>query len=124
MAKHGRPSNPARGSSRPIGPAVNPAGPPVGQADPAPAIPQRRTTYFEAVALYERGLDALQRHEYDRASNLFSSVLEQYPEEKELQERVRLYLNVCERQAIARKAAPETIDERLYAATLAINGGN
>jgi tetratricopeptide (TPR) repeat protein len=76
------------------------------------------------VAIYERGLEALQRHEYERASNLFSSVLQHYPEEKELHERVRLYLNICERQAAARGTAPQTIDERLYAATLAINGGN
>ena len=54
---------------------------------------------------------------------LFESVLRQYPEEKELHERVRLYLNICERQATPKEAAPQTQEERLYAATLAINGG-
>jgi outer membrane protein assembly factor BamD (BamD/ComL family) len=85
--------------------------------------PPRRSTYVEAVALYERGLQALQRHAYAEATDLLESVLRQYPEEKELHERVRLYLNICQRQAIQREAAPQTIDERLYAATLAINGG-
>jgi len=75
------------------------------------------------VAVYERGLEALQRHAYPEASRLLESVLRQYPEERELHERVRLYLNICERQATQRQAAPQTIDERLYAATLAINGG-
>lgn len=88
---------------------------------PAPA-PQRRSASIEAVALYERGLAALQRHEYAAAANLLGSVLRQYPEEKELHERVRLYLNICQRQATQRETAPRTIDERLYAATLAING--
>jgi len=74
------------------------------------------------VALYERALDALQRHEYASAANLLESVLRQHPEEKELHERVRLYLNICQRQATRRETAPQTIDERLYAATLAING--
>jgi outer membrane protein assembly factor BamD (BamD/ComL family) len=87
------------------------------------AAPQRRSTYFEAVALYERGLEALQRHDYQGAANLFESVLRQYPEEKELHERVRLYLNICQRQATPKEATPQTLDERLYAATLAINGG-
>ena len=91
-------------------------------APPTPA-PQRRSTYFEAVAIYERGLEALQRHAYEQAANLLESVLRQYPEEKELHERVRLYLNICQRQAAQRETAPQTIDERLYAATLAINGG-
>jgi tetratricopeptide (TPR) repeat protein len=90
---------------------------------PGPAGPARRTTYVEAVALYERGLEALQRHAYPQATHLLESVLRQYPEERELHERVRLYLNICKRQATQREAAPQTIDERLYAATLSINGG-
>jgi outer membrane protein assembly factor BamD (BamD/ComL family) len=85
--------------------------------------PQRRSTYFEAVALYEQGLQALQRHAYAQATTILESVLRQYPEEKELHERVRLYLNICERQATQKETAPQTIDERLYAATLAINTG-
>jgi tetratricopeptide (TPR) repeat protein len=74
--------------------------------------------------VYERGLEALQRHDYQGAASLFESVLRQYPEEKELHERVRLYLNICQRQAAPRESSPQTVDERLYAATLAINGGH
>jgi tetratricopeptide (TPR) repeat protein len=85
--------------------------------------PQRRTTYFEAVALYERGLEALQRRQYSEAAALLDSVLRQYPEEKELQERVRLYLNICQKQSTPKESSPQSLDERLYAATLAINGG-
>jgi len=96
---------------------------PARPANPAPAAPQRRSTYFEAVALYERGVEMLQRHEYQRAAETFESVLRQYPEEKELHERVRLYLNICRRQAAPRESTPQTIEERLYAATLSINGG-
>ena len=79
--------------------------------------------YFAAVALYERGLEALQRHDYEGAVGLLESVLQQYPEEKELHERVRLYLSICARQAAPPEPAPQTVDELLYAATLAINGG-
>jgi len=84
---------------------------------------QRRSTYVEAVALYERGLDALQRHDYHAAADLFDTVLRQYPEEKELAERVRLYVNVCQRQASRVEPVPRTLEERLFAATLAVNGG-
>jgi tetratricopeptide (TPR) repeat protein len=90
----------------------------------ATAASTQRPTYFEAVALYERGVEALQHHDYSGAASLLESVLQRYPEEKELHERVRLYLNICRRQATQREAAPQTIDERLYAATLAINGGS
>jgi len=99
---------------------------PTQPAPPAahvPQPPQRRTTYIEAVALYEKGLETLQRHEFAEAAALFESVLRQYPEEKELHERVRLYLNICERQATPKEDSPQSLEERLYAATLAINGG-
>jgi tetratricopeptide (TPR) repeat protein len=68
-------------------------------------------------------LDAIQRHDYRGAIAILDSVLRQYPEEKELHERVRLYLNICQRQAKQRDADPQTLEERLYASTLAINGG-
>lgn len=73
--------------------------------------------------MYERALEALQRHEYEAAGNMLESVLRIYPEEKELHERVKLYLNICRRQAAPREPTPQTIDERLYASTLAINSG-
>jgi tetratricopeptide (TPR) repeat protein len=90
---------------------------------PATDTPPRRATSVEAVALYERGLEALQRHDYRAAVELLESVLRLYPDEKELHERVRLYLNICQRQATPRESTPQTIEERLYASTLAINGG-
>jgi len=93
------------------------------QPPPHPSAPTRRPTYDEAVTLYERGLEALQRHAYGEAANQFESVLRQYPEEKELHERVRLYLNICQRQLAREEPKPQTVEERLFAATLAINGG-
>jgi tetratricopeptide (TPR) repeat protein len=87
------------------------------------AEPQQRATYIEAVALYERGLERLQHHDYEGAAGLFRSVLQRFPDEKELHERVHLYLNVCERQSGPREPSPQTVEERLYAATLAFNGG-
>ena len=39
-----------------------------------------------------------------QAADLLESVLRQYPEETELHERVRLYLNICQRQATPREA--------------------
>jgi outer membrane protein assembly factor BamD (BamD/ComL family) len=118
MTKQRRPT--PRPEKGPPQPAQRPQSPP---EEARSQQPQRRTTYFEAVAIYERGVEALQRHEYGQATELLSSVLRNYPEEKELHERVRLYLNICERQATQKEAAPQSVDERLYAATLAINGG-
>jgi tetratricopeptide (TPR) repeat protein len=119
-AQPGEPNPPAPQANR------NRQAPGRGRGATVPALPPssaiRRSTYFEAVALYERGLEALQRHDYRAAVERLNSVLRLYPEEKELHERVRLYLNICERHAAPLGAAPVSVEERLYAATLAING--
>jgi tetratricopeptide (TPR) repeat protein len=125
MAKQRRPppSPPVKAAS-PQGPQA--AGQTPGTGGPEAghsSSPPRRSTYVEAVGLYERGLEALQRHDFRAAEDLFESVLRLYPDEKELIERVRLYLNICRRQAGPQETAPKTVDERLFAATLAINEG-
>ena len=78
----------------------------------------------EAVALYQEGLTALQAHEFSQAAALLKAVLSRYPEERELHDRVRVYLNICDRHLAPRPASPSTPDERVFAATLAINAGN
>jgi Tfp pilus assembly protein PilF len=74
--------------------------------------------------LYESGVRALQRHDFDAAATAFRSVLDRYPEERELHERARLYLRVCERETARRPAGPQTPQERVYAATVALNAGD
>jgi tetratricopeptide (TPR) repeat protein len=88
----------------------------------APPLP--KPGHLEAVALYEEGVAALQAHDYARASTILRSVTTRYPDERELHERVRLYLNVCERHMTPRAASPSTPEERVFAATLAVNAGN
>jgi tetratricopeptide (TPR) repeat protein len=98
-----------------------------GQGPHSPATrtswPGRRPTYPEAVVRYESGMRALQEHRFEEAADAFRAVLLQYPEEKELNERVRLYLSLCERH-LSSAPEPKTLDERLYAATLALNAGD
>src|SRR5204862_7511344 len=77
MAKQRRPSKPVK--AKPASSSVVQAGRrPLRPQTPAQAPqepPQRRSTYVEAVAVYERGLDALQRHDYASATSLLESVL-------------------------------------------------
>jgi tetratricopeptide (TPR) repeat protein len=91
---------------------------------PEPAAPVRKPGFYEAVAIYERGVQALQRHDFQGAAAFFRTVLERYPEERELLERARLYLRVCERETERQQPTPKTPAERVYAATVALNSGD
>jgi tetratricopeptide (TPR) repeat protein len=104
------------------GPVERTRAPQTTQNAVAASIP--RAGHVEAVALYEEGMALLQAHDFARASATLRSVLTRYPEERELHERVRLYLNVCDRHMTPRAASPSTPEERVFAATLAVNAGN
>jgi tetratricopeptide (TPR) repeat protein len=93
------------------------------QETAAPAAP-RKPTYHEAVAMYERGLQALQRRDFGAAAAALRNVIERYPDERELLERARLYLKVCERELEPKEPAPKTADEWVYAATVSLNAGD
>ena len=97
------------------------------QARPAPAPPEpppRKPAYYDAIAAYESGVRALQKHDFSTAAEQFRAVLQRYPEERELVERSTLYLRVCERETASRPAGPRTPRERIYAATVALNAGD
>jgi len=108
-----------RSEPRPVRskPSVPPLAVPQATNGPKPA-------HVEAVGLYEQGVAALQAHDYARASSILRSVLSRYPGERELHERVHLYLNICDRHMAPRAASPSTPEERVFAATLAINSGS
>jgi tetratricopeptide (TPR) repeat protein len=106
---------------------AKPAAGPQAVPTPAPAPPPpapRKPGFYEAVAIYERGVQALQRHDYPAAAELFRTVIERYPEERELLERARLYLRVCERETARQAPPPQTSGDHVYAATVALNAGD
>ena len=74
--------------------------------------------------MYERGLQALQRRDFAASADALRIVIERYPDERELLERARLYLKVCERELEPKEPAPKTADEWVYAATVAQNSGD
>jgi tetratricopeptide (TPR) repeat protein len=90
----------------------------------APPAPPRRPAFYEALAIYETGVRALQRHDFEAAANSLRSVIQGYPGERELVERARLYLQVCERETARRPSGPQTPTEWVYAATVALNAGD
>jgi len=101
-----------------------PVRPAATASDTAPPAPARKPTYHEAVAMYERGLQALQRRDFGAAAAALRNVIERYPDERELLERARLYLKVCERELEPKEPAPKTADEWVYAATVSLNAGD
>jgi tetratricopeptide (TPR) repeat protein len=90
----------------------------------APPPPPRKPAFYEALAVYESGVRALQRHDFEAGAENFRGVIQGYPDERELVERARLFLQVCERETARRPPPPQTVSESVYAATVALNAGD
>ena len=85
----------------------------------APAGPSR-----EALSGFEAALKALQQHDYAAAAGQFRALLAGFPQERPLLDRVRVYLDLCERELRSAPASPSTAEERLTLATAALNNGD
>ncbi|HEY3203893.1 MAG TPA: hypothetical protein VGL03_09560 [Thermoanaerobaculia bacterium] len=73
---------------------------------------------------YDRGVAALQKKRLDEAERHFLDLIQRYPEEKELVDRARVYLTVCERQRRDPRLALNEPEDFYYAAVLEKNRGN
>ena len=72
---------------------------------------------------YDRGVAALQRRKLDEAERHLLDLIQKYPEEKELVDRARVYLAVCERQKPEARPSLSEPEDFYYAAVLEKNRG-
>ena len=73
---------------------------------------------------YDRGVAALQKKKLDEAERHFVDLIQKYPEEKELVDRARVYLQICERRRQDPRPALTEPEDFYYAAVLEKNRGN
>lgn len=91
---------------------------------PPPPLATPKPPPAEAVKVFERGMAELQRHNYSGAKATFQSLLDSYPSEGFLTDRSRVYLQLADRELQRRPASSGTVEERLTAATAALNNND
>jgi tetratricopeptide (TPR) repeat protein len=67
----------------------------------------------QAVSDYDQALGLLRRKDYAPAAEAFERIIKAYPDEKEIADRCRIYLQVCERER-AEKEVPLRKAEDFY----------
>lgn len=91
------------------------------QPPPPPPLPTIRPPAADAVAQLERGMRDLQKHDYAAAAATFKKLVADFPTEGFLADRARVYLELAEREVRKRAGHQATVEERLTAATAALN---
>lgn len=68
------------------------------EAKPRPK-PRLTSEQEKAYREFEHAVSVLYKQEYDRARSEIKAIIEKYPQERDLQDRARIYLRVCEARA-------------------------
>jgi len=118
-AEHRSPKRPEPQSTSPR--AARAKDPLVTSAAPTSAVPAPAA---DALLAFERAIRVLQRHDYREAAEGLRVLISRFPGERALLDRARVYLEHCERELRRKPPAPKTIEERLTAATAALNLGD
>ena len=75
----------------------------------------------QALRDYERALDHLRRKQYPEAAEGFKSILKNHPQEREIADRCRAYLRVCERDMGEKVLPLKRVDDYYYQGVLESN---
>lgn len=75
----------------------------------------------QALQNYEQAIRLLQRKEYAEAAGRFKTIIADYPDEKEVADRCRLFLRVCERNKEEKVQPLKRVDDYYYQAVLESN---
>jgi tetratricopeptide (TPR) repeat protein len=86
---------------------------------PTPAAPPA-----DALSAFEAAMSALQHHEYGNAAHAFGSLIDRFPAERGLLDRARVYVQLCNRELRRSPAGLTSVEDRLTAATAALNNGD
>lgn len=117
-----KPASKAASPVKPAAPAVRYSSPTM--APPPPPIQIIKAPAAEALTAFEKGMAALQGHDYKTASATFERLVNDFPSEGPLADRARVYLELAKREVARRPAGSGTVEERLTAATHALNNNN
>jgi tetratricopeptide (TPR) repeat protein len=78
-----------------------------------------------AIDLFEKATRALGKRDFEKAKDHFEAILSQFPDERDVLERARAYLVLCERALDKRPAfKPKTFDEVLHQGVFLHNNGD
>lgn len=121
-AKTGAKSAPAARSKPAPARVTTPYQPP--PPPPPPPLAAPKPPAADAVTAFEHGMAALQKHNYASAKTAFERLVNDVPTEGFLTDRARVYLQLAERELHRRPAASGSVEERLTAATAALNNND
>jgi tetratricopeptide (TPR) repeat protein len=88
-----------------------------------PRQPRLNLVRSASIKQYEAAVRLLYSHEYEKAKVAFEKVIAAFADDKEVVERSRIHLRLCEQKIARRPAPPRTLDEHYNLAIALMNEG-
>ncbi|HET9481127.1 MAG TPA: tetratricopeptide repeat protein [Candidatus Polarisedimenticolia bacterium] len=83
----------------------------------------RTANYEKAIKDYEDALKLFGRQDFSKAIHLFDALLKEYPSEREICDRARMYIAVSRARTATSGPKPKTADDFYYHGVIAANNG-
>ncbi len=90
----------------------------------APRLLAETKTTSAALGILEKGIKLIYQKDFKRARQELHSLIESYPKETEILARARTYLQICDREEVARKRPVITNDQIYALGVMEHNRGN
>lgn len=88
-----------------------------------PRPPKVNPVRTASIKQYEAAVRLLYSHEYEKAKVAFERVIASFADDKEVVERSKIHLRLCEQKIARKPAAPRTLDEHYNLAVALMNEG-
>jgi len=79
--------------------------------------------YKKSLLAYSQAIKAFHKSDHKKAAELFRAILEKHPSEKELVDRARIHLSICENQMKKSVIPMKTFNDYYYHSVVNINRG-
>ena len=83
-----------------------------------------KNTYEKALAAYGQAMKAFHKKNYAKALETLTSVLEKFPEEKELIDRANMYVDICNEYLTPEKIVLKSFDDYYRNGVYKLNQGD
>ncbi len=84
----------------------------------------KKDDYERALSAYGQALKSFHKREFDKASELLKAFMENHGNEKELVDRARMYIRICQAQLSSGKITLKTFDDYCNLSVFRLNEGN
>ncbi len=83
-----------------------------------------KVSYEKAIAAYGQGMDAFHKKDYAKALEALTTIIEKYPEEKELIDRANAYITICNKRLNPEKIGLDSFDDYYRNGVYHLNQGD